>query len=87
MVCLTIKMEKQELINEINLALAKEFEVDESVITPEANIREALQLDSLSLVDLVALLEAHFKIKITGAEMTQLPTFQALYDFVYDKVK
>ncbi|MGM9740859.1 MAG: acyl carrier protein [Candidatus Cryptobacteroides sp.] len=80
-------MEKQELIAEINLALAKEFEVDESVISPEANIREALQLDSLSLVDLVALLEAHFKIKITGAEMSQLLTFQALYDFVYDKVK
>lgn len=87
MVYLTIKMEKQELINEINSALAGEFEVDESVITPEANIREALQLDSLSLVDLVALLESRFGIKITGAEMIELQTFQALYDFVYDKVK
>lgn len=80
-------MEKQELIAEINSALAEEFEVDESVITPDASIRKALQLDSLSLVDLVALLEAHCKIKITGAEMSELQTFQALYDFVYDKVK
>ena len=50
-------MEKQELIEKINAALAEEFEVDESVITPEAPIKETLELDSLSLVDLVALIE------------------------------
>ena len=57
-------MEMQELIEKINAALAEEFEVDESVITPEAPIKETLELDSLSLVDLVALIESNFGIKI-----------------------
>ena len=80
-------MEKQDLIAKINSALATEFEVDESVIIPEANIKEALSLDSLSLVDLVALMESEFGIKIQGAEMVKIQTFSALYDFVYNKVR
>ena len=47
-------MEKQELIDQINEVLADEFEVEVSDITPESNIKETLQLDSLSLVDIGA---------------------------------
>ena len=32
-------MEKKELIAKINSVLAEEFEVEESIITPEANIK------------------------------------------------
>lgn len=80
-------MEKQELIEKINAALAEEFEVDESVITPEAPIKETLELDSLSLVDLVALIESNFGIKIQGTEVAHIKTFSALYDFVFDRLK
>lgn len=80
-------MEKQELIEKINAALADEFEVDESVITPEAPIKETLELDSLSLVDLVALIESNFGIKIQGTEVSHIKTFAALYDFVFDRSK
>ena len=80
-------MEKQELIEKINAALAEEFEVDESVITPEAPIKETLELDSLSLVDLVALIEPNFGIKIQGTEVSHIKTFAALYDFVFDRLK
>lgn len=80
-------MEKQELIEKINAALADEFEVDESVITPEAPIKETLELDSLSLVDLVALIESNFGIKIQGTEVSYIKTFSALYDFVFDRLK
>ena len=62
-------MEKNELIAKINETLAEEFEVEVSDITPEANIKETLQLDSLSLVDMVALVECEFGVKIQGAEM------------------
>lgn len=77
----------QELIEKINAALAEEFEVDESVITPEAPIKETLELDSLSLVDLVALIESNFGIKIQGTEVAHIKTFSALYDFVFDRLK
>lgn len=80
-------MEKQELIEKINAALADEFEVEESVITPEASIKETLELDSLSIVDLVALIESNFGIKIQGTEVAHIKTFSALYDFVFDRLK
>lgn len=80
-------MEKQELIEKINSALADEFEVEESVITPEAPIKETLELDSLSLVDLVALIESNFGIKIAGSELSNIKTFASLYDFVFDRMK
>lgn len=80
-------MEKQELIEKINAALADEFEVEESVITPDAPIKETLELDSLSLVDLVALIESNFGIKIQGTEVAHIKTFSALYDFVFDRLK
>lgn len=80
-------MEKQELIEKINSALADEFELEESVITPEAPIKETLELDSLSLVDLVALIESNFGIKIAGSEVSNIKTFASLYDFVFDRMK
>ena len=80
-------MEKQDLIEKINSALADEFEVEESVITPEAPIKETLELDSLSLVDLVALIESNFGIKIAGSEVSNIKTFASLYDFVFDRMK
>jgi hypothetical protein len=80
-------MERQELIGKINSALADEFEVEESVITPDAPIKETLELDSLSLVDLVALIESNFGIKIEGTQVSSIKTFESLYDFVYERLK
>jgi acyl carrier protein len=80
-------MEKQELIAKINEALADEFEVEAGVITPEANIKKTLQLDSLSLVDMVALIEEAFGVSIKGAEVSGIQTFGALYDFVYNRMQ
>ena len=49
-------------------------------------IKDTLELDSLSLVDLVALIESNFGIKIQGSEVSKIQTFGALYDFVYDRM-
>ena len=78
-------MEKNELIAKINETLAEEFEVEVSDITPEANIKETLELDSLSLVDMVALVESEFGVKIQGAEMLKIQTFQTLYDYIAER--
>ena len=79
-------MEKQELIAKINEVLADEFEVEVSDITPDANIKKTLQLDSLSLVDMVALIEETFGVSIKGAEVANIQTFGMLYDFVHDRM-
>ncbi|MBQ4508594.1 MAG: acyl carrier protein [Paludibacteraceae bacterium] len=79
-------MEKQELIEKVNSVLAEEFEVEESIITPEANIKTTLQLDSLSLVDMVALIESEFGVKILPADLAKVQTFEALYDYLAERV-
>ena len=79
-------MEKQELVAKINEVLADEFEVEVSDITPDANIKKTLQLDSLSLVDMVALIEETFGVSIKGAEVANIQTFGTLYDFVYERM-
>jgi acyl carrier protein len=80
-------MEKQELIAKINEALADEFEVEAGMITPEANIKQTLHLDSLSLVDMVALIEEAFGVSIKGVEVSGIQTFGALYDFVHNRMQ
>ena len=79
-------MEKQELITTINEALADEFEVEVSDITLEANIKETLHLDSLALVDMVALIESIYKVKIKGTDVNRIQTFENLYDIIYEKL-
>jgi len=78
-------MTQQELITKINTVLAEEFEVDAAVMTPEANIKQTLALDSLSLVDLVALIDGEFGVKIPTADLAQLTTFQRLYDYLGER--
>ena len=79
-------MEKEALIEKINTVLSEEFEVEVSEMTPEADIKETLQLDSLSLVDMVALIDSEFGVKIKGTVLVQVKTFGALYDFVHERM-
>ena len=46
-------MTQEEIIKTVNGFLVEEFEVDEAKITPDANLRDTLELDSLDYVDLV----------------------------------
>ncbi|MBO8446689.1 MAG: acyl carrier protein [Bacteroidetes bacterium] len=80
-------MEKEDLIKKINEVLVDEFEVEPETITPDADIKETLQLDSLSLVDMVALIESTFNVKIKGSEIAQLKTFGLLYDYIYERIE
>jgi acyl carrier protein len=80
-------MEKQKLIEKVNEILADEFEVNISEITSGANIKKTLQLDSLSLVDMVALIEDNFSVSIKGVEVANIQTFGSLYEFVFDRMQ
>lgn len=79
-------MTKEEMIAKTVDILAEEFEVDKEEITPEADIKKTLDLDSLSLVDLVALIEENFDIKIKGSDLLQTATFSQLYDFLFQRI-
>lgn len=75
-------MTREEIVEQVNSLLADEFEVEASLFTPEANVRETLQLDSLSLVDLVALIQQTYKVKIPVSELRTIQTFDNLYDYI-----
>ncbi|MBO4536533.1 MAG: acyl carrier protein [Bacteroidales bacterium] len=79
-------MTKEEFIAKLNASLAEEFEVEESVLVPEAPIKETLELDSLSFVDLIALVESVSGVKVAGTEVAKIATFGELYDYVYERM-
>jgi len=80
-------MEKTELIEKVNMILSEEFETDIEKLTPDANIKKTLELDSLSLVDMIALIDNEFGVKIANTDLPKIQTFQALYDYLADNMK
>lgn len=79
-------MTKEEVIFKVNAFLVEEFEVDESSITPEANLRETLDLDSLDYVDLVVVIESNLGFKVVGEDFVNIHTFDDFYGYCLDKV-
>ncbi|WP_057937576.1 acyl carrier protein [Algoriphagus resistens] len=79
-------MTKETVIDRINSFLVEEFEVDESVIVPNASLKDTLELDSLDYVDLVVVIENNFGFKVTGEDFKAVTTYQDFYDLIFDKV-
>lgn len=75
-------MTRQEIIDQVKEVLSEEFEVEQEVMKDDAVIYTTLELDSLSLVDLVAVIEHTFKVKIPAAELPSVKTFVQLYDYI-----
>ena len=78
--------DKQELADALRSAISEEFEIEEEKIAPDATIKETLDLDSLSLVDLIAIIEAESGVKLKGTDVTHIITFDALYDFIWNQL-
>ena len=75
-------MTREEIIEQVNGLLSEEFEVEQSEFTPDANLKETLQLDSINLVDLVALVQYTYKITIPATDLPSIKTFNDLYDYI-----
>jgi acyl carrier protein len=79
-------MDNSEIISTINHFMVEEFEVEPQMISPQANLRETLQLDSLDYIDLVVVIESNFGFKVKAEDFTGIITFQNFYDYVISKV-
>lgn len=75
-------MTRNDIIEKVNALLSEEFEVESALFSPDANVRDTLSLDSLSLVDLVAFIQHTYKIKIPVADLRNIKTFNDLYDYI-----
>ena len=78
-------MTKTEIIEKINYYLVEEFEIDAEKITPEANLRDTLQLDSLDYIDLVVVIESNFGFKVQPGDFKTIETFENFYEYVISK--
>ncbi|MEJ0102343.1 MAG: acyl carrier protein [Bacteroidota bacterium] len=76
----------EEIIGKINGFLVEEFEVDASKISPEANLKEVLELDSLDYIDLVVVIENNFSFKVRPEDFTNIATFKDFYDYIISRV-
>ena len=79
-------MEKDLIIHKINDFLVDEFEVDADELKPEANLKEALELDSLDFVDLVVSVEENFDVKLVADDFVSIITLDDFYNFIEDKL-
>ncbi|MBQ6767544.1 MAG: acyl carrier protein [Prevotella sp.] len=75
-------MTREEIITQVNSLLAEEFEIEESEFAPDANLKETLNLDSINLVDLIALVQFNYKITIPVEDLKKIQTFANLYDYI-----
>ncbi|MBO6144382.1 MAG: acyl carrier protein [Prevotella sp.] len=75
-------MTRQEIIDQVNSLLEEEFEVEQSEFAPDANLKETLNLDSINLVDLIALVQTTYKITIPVEDLKKIQTFNNLYDYI-----
>ena len=73
---------REEIIAQVNSLLAEEFEIEESEFAPDANLKETLNLDSINLVDLIALVQFTYKITIPVEDLKKIQTFSDLYDYI-----
>ena len=79
-------MRNEEIIAKINDFLVEEFETDANKITPDANLKETLELDSLDYIDLVVVIESNFSFKVKPEDFVGIVTFQDFYNYVIDRV-
>ena len=75
-------MTREEIIEQVKTVLSEDFEVEQEVMEDDAVIYDTLELDSLSLVDLVAVIEHTFKVKIPASDLPTVKTFAQLYDYI-----
>ena len=74
------------IIEKIKGFLVEEFEVEASKISPDANLKETLELDSLDYIDLVVVIESNFGFKVKPEDFISIVTFQNFYDYVISRV-
>jgi acyl carrier protein len=79
-------MNNENIILKINEFLSEEFEVDAAIISPERNLKETLELDSLDYIDLVVVIENNFGFKVKPEDFMGIVTFQDFYDYVTRRV-
>jgi len=79
-------MQNEEIIKKINKLLIEEIEIEENQISPSADLKKDLGIDSLDFVDLFVIIENNFGFKMKAEEMSDIKKLDDFYAYVIRRV-
>ena len=79
-------MNREEVIEKVNKFLIDEFEIDEELVTADANLRDDLDIESLDFVDIAVEIEKEFHFKLKNEEVVNIVILSDLYDYILSKI-
>ena len=80
-------MLKEEIFVKVNDFLIDEFEIEKSLIVPEAHLMNDLGIESLDFVDIVVIIEKEFGFKVKREDMANVRTVGDLCDYIENHIK
>ena len=80
-------MSRDEVVVKVNDFLIDEFELEETQLTPQALMKEDLDIESLDFVDIAVIIERDFGLKVTSEQMIQIKKLEDLYNFILEHSK
>ena len=75
-------MTKQEIATKINELLVEEFEINPEALTPDASLKNDLEIDSLDFVDIVVIIDREVGFKPQAAELKNVKTLDEFYNYI-----
>jgi acyl carrier protein len=79
-------MQNKDIISKINQLLIDEIEIDENRISPGADLKKDLGIDSLDFVDLFVIIEHNFGFKMKAEEMAEVKTLEDFYQYIIQRI-
>lgn len=80
-------MSRDEVVVKVNDFLIDEFELEEEQLTPNALMKEDLDIESLDFVDIAVVIEKQFGLKVTSEQMVKIKKLEDLYNFILERSK
>ena len=84
---LTKQFTRDEILNKLKEILVDDFEISENLITPDANLFDDLELDSIDAVDLAVKVQAFTGEKIPPENFKKIRTISDIVDTIEDLIK
>ena len=75
-------MQKEDIIEKVNLFLVEEFELEEQQLVAEALLKDDLDIESLDFVDIAVIIEKEFNFQMKTEEMAKLKTLNDFYNYL-----
>jgi len=80
-------MGREHVVETVNNFLIDEFELEVEQLTPEAIMKDDLDIESLDFVDIAVIIEKEFGLKVTSEQMVKIKTLDDLYTFILEEQK